>query len=173
VLVLRISALVRRDSAGEEGTIGRCWSKLDRPDCRLLGGGGGGGIVWLLALSLDTMRLLRFDEMDEVRRMSIGEAGSDSASIVLRRLEDGPLRVEFERWGSSLLEELGLDVGRSVKRAPWRERGGGGGDFTFAMDEVSLVLGVGLSNGGSTECWDEIVRLELLRDLFPVVEDRS
>lgn len=71
-----------------------------------------------------------------------------------------------------MLEEFAL-VLISVRRAPWRERGGGGGDFAVAMDEGSLVLGAGLGREGSMECWEDMVREELLRDLLPVVDERS
>lgn len=117
-------------------------------------------------LSLETMRE---DEMDEVR--PTGDAGSESS--VLRREDERSFveRMEAVRWGSSVLDELALDVLVSFKRAPCRERGGGGGDF--ATDKGSLVVGVGLRSGASIECWDVMVREELLRDRLLVVEERS
>lgn len=117
-------------------------------------------------LSLETMRE---DEMDDVRRM--GDAGSESS--VLRLEDEMPCveRIDAVRWGSSVLEELALDVLVSFKRAPCLERGGGGGDFE--TDKGSLVVGVGLRSGASIECWDVMVREELLRDRFAVVEERS
>jgi hypothetical protein len=118
-------------------------------------------------LSLETMRV---DEIDDVRRA--GDAGSESSVL---RLEDDTTpcveRVDAVRWGSSVLDELALDVLLSLSRAPCLERGGGGGDF--ATDKGSLALGVGLRRGASMECWDVMVREELLRDRFPVVEERS
>lgn len=50
-LVRLYSMLVRRLSAGddEKGTFGRCWSRLDRLDCRRRGGGGGGGKLPVLS----------------------------------------------------------------------------------------------------------------------------
>lgn len=51
-------------------------------------------MVMLAALSFDTMRVgLRVDEMDDVRWM--GDGGEESS--VLRREDDAPVRVEFER----------------------------------------------------------------------------
>lgn len=110
--------------------------------------------------------------MDEVRRMSAaGEEDSDSR--VLRR-ESCPgvvVRIEAERWGSSVLEEFALEVLMSVNRAPRLERGGGGGDF--ATDNGSLLLGAGLGTVASTECCEDMVKDELLLDLFPAVDVRS
>jgi hypothetical protein len=53
-----------------------------------------------------------------------------------------------------------------VNFAPYREGGGGGGDL--ALDMGSLLLGAGLVTA-SIECCEDIVRLELLRDLLLVV----
>lgn len=69
-----------------------------------------------------------------------------------------------------MLDELALEVLMSASLAPCRDRGGGGGDFT--VDIRSLLLGAGLRRGGSIDCCEDMVRDELLRDLFPV-EDRS
>jgi hypothetical protein len=109
----------------------------------------------LPVLSFETTRWeVRFDEIDEVRRVSpIGDAGSESR--VLRRddiapCNEFPVRTDAERWGSSVLDELALDVLMSVNLAPCRERGGGGGDF--AMDNGSLLFGAGLGKEGSIEC---------------------
>jgi hypothetical protein len=159
------SVLVRRLSVGEEeGMYGRCWSRLS---LLRLGGGGGGGI-WLPVLPPET---LRFEDMELVR-FTPG-AGDDgfSESMVLRRDEGGSgidraVRTELDRCGSSVLEELALGLLRCANRAPWREGGGGGGDF--APEIGSWLCGIGLVRA-STECWEFIVRLELLRDLFPVV----
>jgi hypothetical protein len=146
---------VRRLSVGDDGMFGRCRSRLERLDWRRRGGGGGGGIA-LPVLSLETMRWeLRFD--DDVRRPSpTGDPGSES--MVLRRDDSAvdielPVRTDVERWGSSVLDELALDVLMSVNLAPCRDRGGGGGDF--ATDRDSLMLGAGLGRLGretSTEC---------------------
>jgi hypothetical protein len=59
----------------------------------------------------------------------------------------------------------------SVNRAPCLERGGGGGDF--ATDNESLFLGGKLGIETSTDCCEDMVREELLRDLFPAVDVRS
>ena len=65
---------------------------------------------------------MRFDEIEEVRsRPGVGEEGSESK--VLRRDKLAPcadvaVLTEFERWGSSVLEEFALDVLMSVNLAP-------------------------------------------------------
>jgi hypothetical protein len=131
----------------------------------------------LLVLSFETVRWgLRLDAIDEVRRRSVDDdAGSDSN--VLRRDDVGPregvaVLVEFERCGSSVLDELALDVLISVSLAPCLDRGGGGGDF--ATDKGSLLLGAGFGGDtASTDCCEEMVKEELLRDRLPVVDDRS
>lgn len=132
------------------------------------------------ALSLETARCVgRVEEMEEARWRSTPEGELGSESRVLRREEDVvggfwadvAVRTEDERWGSSVLEELALEVLISASFAPCRERGGGGGDF--AVDRGSLLLGAGLGRGGSIDCWEDMVRDELLRDLFPAVEDRN
>jgi hypothetical protein len=118
---------------------------------------------------------LRFDAIEEVRRMSVGGVG-DSESKVLRR-EDAAscpgvvVRIEPERCGRSVFEELALEVLMSDNLAPCLERGGGGGDF--AADDGSLLLGAEVGKELSTECCEEIVKEELLRDLFPAVDVRS
>jgi hypothetical protein len=176
-LVRRFSILVRRLSEGEEGTCwGRCMSRLERLDCRRRGGGGGGAME-LPVLSLETIRWeWRFDAIEEVRRMSATGEGDSEPSKVLRR-EDVALcpgvvvRIEPERCGSSVVDEFALEVLMSVSLAPCLERGGGGGDF--ATDEGSLMLGAEVVKELSTECWEEMVREELLRDLFPAVDVRS
>jgi hypothetical protein len=105
-------------------------------------------------LSFETTReALRVDDMEEVRCISAaGEAGSESK--VLRRdvvaLGVEPAAwTEFERCGSSVLEEFVLDELTSVNLAPCRERGGGGGDFV--TDSASLLLKLGLWSATSTE----------------------
>jgi len=70
-----------------------------------------------------------------------------------------------------VLEEFALDVPMSVNFAPCLDRGGGGGDF--ATDKGSLLLGTGLASVASAECCEDRVRLELLRDLFSIVDVRS
>jgi hypothetical protein len=175
-LVRRFSMLVRRLSVGDEEDMnGRCWSRLDRFDWRRRGGGGGGGIV-LPVLSFETTRgAFRFEVIDEVRRtLVMGEAGSESK--VLRRDEDGPgtegaVRTEFERCGSSELDEFALDDVISVNLAPCLDRGGGGGGF--ATDVGSLSPKLGLWRTALTESDDDSARDELLRNLFPAVELRS
>jgi hypothetical protein len=107
--------------------------------------------------------------------MSVGGVG-DSESKVLRR-EDATscpgvvVRIEPERCGRSVFEELALEVLMSDNLAPCLERGGGGGDF--AADDGSLLLGAEVGKELSTECCEEIVKEELLRDLFPAVDVRS
>ena len=68
--------------------------------------------------------------------------------------------------GSSMLEELALELPTFASRAPYREGGGGGGDF--ALDMGSWLVAVGVC-GASMECCEVTVRFELLRDRFPVV----
>lgn len=107
-------------------------------------------------LSFETaLCAFRFDDIEEARRISpAGEGGSDSK--VFRREEDiasfmeFTVRTDVERCGSSVLEELALDVLMSVNRAPCLDRGGGGGDLV--TDKGSLLLGAGLARGASTEC---------------------
>jgi hypothetical protein len=114
---------------------------------------------------------LRFEDMELVRfTPGVGDAGF-SESIVLRREDAGSgieraVRTELERCGSSVPEELALELLRFARRAPWRDGGGGGGDF--ALEIGSEVCGTGLVRA-STECWEFIVRLELLRDRLPGV----
>lgn len=56
---------------------GRCWSRLERLDCRRRGGGGGGMV--LPVLPPETLRMLRLDETDEVRCMlGAGDEASGS-----------------------------------------------------------------------------------------------
>jgi hypothetical protein len=131
-------------------------------------------MVALAVLSLETTRWVgRLDAIDEVRRRSIAGAG-DSESRVLRR-ESCPgvvVRTEPERCGSSVLEEFALEVLMSDSLAPCLERGGGGGDF--AMEDGSLLLWAAeIGKEFSTECCEDMVREELLRDLFPAVDVRS
>lgn len=125
----------------------------------------------LPVLSPETLRwVLRLDDIDEVRcTLGAGEEGCDSR--VLRRDDGGSgtdlgIRPELDRCGNSVLEEFALELPRFASRAPCREGGGGGGDF--APNNGSRVFGPGLC-GASTECWEDIVRFELLRDLLPVV----
>lgn len=127
-------------------------------------------------LSPETAReAVRFDAIDELRwTPCAGEIVSDSR--VLRRDEPASLaevgvRPEVERCGRSVLEEFALDEPMSVNFAPCRERGGGGGDF--AAERGSLLLGTGLARVASTECCEDKVKFELLRDLFSAVEVRS
>lgn len=87
----------------EAGICGRCWSKLERFDCRRRGGGGGGGITTLPVLSFETTReVLRFEDIDDVRlTLTTGDEGSKSESMVLLR-DGGPcvelaVRVEVDR----------------------------------------------------------------------------
>lgn len=70
-----------------------------------------------------------------------------------------------------MLDESALDVLMSANLAPCLERGGGGGDF--ATDKGSFLLGTGLAGAASTECCEDSVRLELLRDLLSAEEVRS
>jgi len=70
-----------------------------------------------------------------------------------------------------VLEEFALDVLMSVNFAPCLDRGGGGGDFATAKE--SLLLGTGLARLASADCCEDRVKLELLRDLFSVVDVRS
>lgn len=100
-------------------------------------------------LSPETVRGVgRADECEDVRyTFTVGEEGSESKSRVLLRDEEemgmgGAIRLEPERRGSSVLDEFALDVLMFVRRAPWREGGGGGGDF--AEDIASWLLGAGL-----------------------------
>jgi hypothetical protein len=79
---------------------------------------------------------LRCDDMELV--LFTPAAGEDrgSESMVLRREEGGSgmdraVRTELERCGSSVWEEFALELLRFAKRAPWREGGGGGGDFAL------------------------------------------
>ena len=78
---------------------------------------------------------------------------------------DRGIRAELVDAASSVLDELVLEFPRLASRAPYREGGGGGGDF--ALDMGSWLIEVGVC-GASTECCDEMVRFELLRDRFPV-----
>lgn len=156
---------------------GRCgWSRLDRLEWRRRGGGGGGG-GRLVMLSPEALRGVWCVEEREAVRLTVemmGEGGSGLNSRVLRR-EDGvfvvggDVRVDPMRWGSSEVEEFTL-VLVPVMRAPWRERGGGGGDFT---DDVGSGILVAELDTLSMECCDDIVREELLRERFDVVEARS
>jgi hypothetical protein len=115
---------------------------------------------------------LRFDERELVLfTPGVGDDGLFSESMVLRREEGGSgmeraVRTEFEHWGSSVVEELALELLRFARRAPWREGGGGGGDF--ALETGSWLCGTGLVRA-SVECCEFIVRLELLRDRLPCV----
>jgi hypothetical protein len=125
----------------------------------------------LPVLSPETVRcVLRLDDIDEVRwTLGAGDEGCDSR--VLRRDDGGSgtdlgVRPERDRCGSSVLEEFALELPRLASRAPCREGGGGGGDF--APSNGSTLLGTGLCKG-SIECWEDMVRFELLRDLLPVV----
>jgi hypothetical protein len=144
---------------------GLCWSS-DALWRR--GGGGGGGGIWLPVLPPET---LRFEDRELVRfTPGVGDDGP-SESMVLRREEGGSgmeraVRTEFERWGSSVVEELALELLRFARRAPWREGGGGGGDF--ALEIGSWLWGTGLVRASAERC-EFIVRLELLRDRLPCV----
>lgn len=120
------------------------------------------------------MRLFLLEEVREV-------ANSGSPSRVLLR-EDGPceelfVRVEVERCGSSVDEELALDAPISDSRAPCLEGGGGGGAFVLAAVVTLLALspGVGFTTetGTSLECCDDSVREELLLDRCSTDECRS
>jgi hypothetical protein len=114
------------------------------------------------------------DDMDDVRFTP--RTGDDGSEVSMPPREDlwpdaeDPACKEPERCGSSVLEELALEVLMLASRAPCRERGGGGGDF--ATDIGSLLLDTGLARV-SMVCCDDMVREELLRDLFPPVEVRS
>jgi hypothetical protein len=86
----------------------------------------------LPVLSFETARcVLRLDDMDEVRSMpGIGEDGSESRVLWRDDVKPGgglAVRVDIERCGSSVLDELVLDVLMFANRAPWRDGGGGGG----------------------------------------------
>ena len=128
------SALVCRDPTGENvpgGMLGRCISRLERPDWRRRGGGGGGGmpaLVWALSL-VTAFDGLRVECTEEVRvRSEIGEGdpGWDSSVV---------LRDDDECGGDTTglcapVEESALDVFVARRTLPWRrEGGGGGGDF--------------------------------------------
>lgn len=114
----------------------------------------------------DTLRaMLRLDETEEVRCMLDAGDEEPSSSSMLRRCEGGSgrdlgARMELEERASSVLEELALEFARLASRAPYREGGGGGGDF--ALDIGSWLIDVGVC-GGSTECCEDMVRFELLR----------
>jgi hypothetical protein len=108
--------------------------------------------------------VLRFDDTEEVRRISAAVAAG-SESTVLRRVMPCvgvAVRTEVDHCGSSVLEELALDVLMSASRAPCLERGGGGGAFGF--DKGSLLFGAGLGREASVDCCEDMVRDELLRD---------
>ena len=131
----------------------------------------------LPVLSLDAMRLLRFDAVDAVR--DTGSSGSPS-NVLVR--DNGPrdepvVRTEVERWGSSVDEELALGEPMSDSRAPCLEGGGGGGAFRLAVVAALLVTlpGVEVTPGAGTsrECCDDSVREELLLDRFSAEECRS
>ena len=102
----------------------------------------------------DTLRaMLRLDETEEVRCMLDAGDEEPSSSSMLRRCEGGSgrdlgARMELEERASSVLEELALEFARLASRAPYREGGGGGGDF--ALDIGSWLIDVGVC-GGSTE----------------------
>jgi hypothetical protein len=105
-------------------------------------------------LSPDTFRwVLRVDDIEEARcTLGAGDEGWDSR--VLRRDNGGSgtdlgIRPELDRCGSSVLEEFALELPRLASRAPWREGGGGGGDF--APTNGSTLLGIGLCKA-SIEC---------------------
>lgn len=87
------------------------------------------------------------------------------------------VRIEDERCGSSVEDELALDAPMSDSRAPCLEGGGGGGDFKLAVIVALLATSPGVGTtpeaGPSRECCDDSVREELLRDLFSADECRS
>lgn len=74
---------------------------------------------------------------------------------------------------SSVVEEFALDVLMVDKECPWRREGGGGGGAFWAVAGCEVGSWLELIGGGSIECCDDMVREELLRDLFPAVEVRS
>lgn len=129
----------------------------------------------LPVISLDAVRrLLRFDVVDDVRFTSGTRVDRSPSNVLLR--EDGPwdepvVRTDVDRWGSSVVDELALDVPMSDNRAPCLEGGGGGGDFRFAAVVASLATSPGVWI--STDCCDDSVREELLRDRCSTEECRN
>lgn len=79
-------------------------------------------------------------------------------------------RTEPALLGSSVLEEFALEVLMFASFAPCRDRGGGGGGANFELNKGSTVLGAGLGRGSMEYC-DDMVKDELLRDLFPSEDD--
>jgi hypothetical protein len=142
-----------------EYSAGRCVSRLllALPEPALLaprGGGGGGGMA-LPAMSPeeDKTRLLRLE--------AEAEPGAGAASLepssVLRLLElDAAVRTELLRWGGGGGEAAdGLEEPISERRAPWRDGGGGGGDF-MPLSRISLAFSAegerGFEVGTSSDC---------------------
>lgn len=190
-LLLRLSSALCRpvysafgnaeDELARECSAGRWVSRLLRalPEPALRaprGGGGGGGMVVLPAKSPEEerTRLLRLE--------ADAEPGAGAASVapsrVLRLLElDAAVRTELLRWGGGEGAD-GLEEPMSESRAPWRDGGGGGGDFR-PLSSTSRAFSAegerGFEGGASRDCWDDRVseELRLERLSAPAEEWRS
>lgn len=94
------------------------------------------------------------------------EAGGLGEIIVLFRtvpLED-----------MSVVDEFALDVPIVGNTDPLcLEGGGGGGALKEEEEDVGSSFRPGLGVGISIECWDDMVKDELLRDLVPIVVFRN
>lgn len=167
--------LARECSAGR--WVSRLLLALPEPALRApRGGGGGGGMVVLPAKSPEEerTRLLRLE--------ADAEPGAGAASLapssVLRLLElDAAVRTELLRWGGGEGAD-GLEEPMSERRAPWRDGGGGGGDFR-PLSSTSRAFSAegerGFEGGASRDCWDDRVseELRLERLSAPAEEWRS